>query len=91
MSKEIILPVSIFKEGKHFVAYTPVLDLSTSAETFDEVKKRLFETVQIFFEELAKKETTEEVLKGLGWQKTNGSWSPPVIVAQGPEKFKVTI
>jgi len=69
MSKEIILPVSIFKEGKHFVAYTPALDLSTSAKTFDEVKKRLFEAVQIFFEELTKKGTTEEVLKGLGWHK----------------------
>lgn len=91
MSKEIILPVSIFKEGKHYVAYTSALDLSTSAKTFDEVKKRLFESVQIFFEELAKKETTEEVLKGLGWHKTNGSWSPPVLISQGPEKFKVTI
>lgn len=69
MNKEIILPVSIFKEGEHCVAHTPALDLSTPAKTFAEVKKRLCETAEIFFEELAKKETTEEVLKGLGWQK----------------------
>ena len=33
------LPVSVFKEGKHFIAYTPVLDLSTSGKNYEEVKK----------------------------------------------------
>ena len=32
------LPVSVFKEGKHFVAYTQALDLSTSKKgTTEEV------------------------------------------------------
>ena len=34
------LPVSIFREDKHYIAYTPVLDLSTSAKSYEEVKKR---------------------------------------------------
>ena len=49
------LPVSVFKEGKHFIAYTPVLDLSTSGKNYEEVKKRFKESVNIFFEELVKK------------------------------------
>lgn len=52
---EISLPVSILKEGKYFIAYTPALDLSTSGKSFDEVKKRFGEVVQIFFEEFSEK------------------------------------
>ena len=35
------LPVSIFREGKHFIAHTPVLDLSTSGKNYEEVKSDL--------------------------------------------------
>ena len=61
---EVSLPVSILKEGKYFIAYTPALDLSTSGKTFAEVKERFGEVVQIFFEELLEKGTLEEVLAG---------------------------
>lgn len=63
------LPVSVFKEGKHYIAYTPVLDLSTSANTYEEVKKRFTEIVGIFFEQIIKKGTLDEILGGLGWRK----------------------
>ena len=42
------LPVSIFREGKHFIAHTPVLDLSTSGKNYEEVKKRFNEVASIF-------------------------------------------
>ena len=42
------LPISIFREGKHFIAYTPILDLSTSGKNYEEVKKRFKEAVSIF-------------------------------------------
>ena len=48
---EFNLPVSILREGKSFIAYTPALDLSTSARTYNEAKKRFREVVEIFFEE----------------------------------------
>ena len=63
------LPISIFREGKHFIAYTPALDLSTSGKNYEQVKKRFNEVVEIFFEELMKKGTKNEVLESLGWQK----------------------
>lgn len=63
------LPVSIIKEGNSFIAYTPALDLSTADDTYDGAKKRFEEIVDIFFEEIIKKGTLEDVLVGLGWQK----------------------
>ncbi len=64
---QISIPVSIFKEDKAFVAYTPALDVSTCADTLAEVKKRFAELVGIFFEELERKGTTNEVLESMGW------------------------
>lgn len=85
------LPVSVFKEGKLFVAYTPVLDLSTSGKTYDEVKKRFDEAVAIFFEYTTKNGTLGNVLTDLGWHKIKNQWMPPAIVSQSIEKIKVPV
>lgn len=85
------LPVTILKEGKFFVVYTPALDLSTSAESFNEVKKRFEEVVHIFFNELIEKKTLDKVLTDLGWQKMQKSWSPPKIVANESASFSIPI
>lgn len=87
----ISLPVSILKEGKYFIAYSPALDLSTSGKSFGEVKKRFEEVVQIFFEELFEKGTEEEVLSDLGWQKVQKEWVPPIVVAQESENFRIPL
>lgn len=76
------LPVSVIREGKKYIAYSPVLDLSTSAKSFEIVKKRFSELVCLFFEELIKKGTLEEVLRDLGWNKVQKNWSPPMVVSQ---------
>ncbi len=65
---EFNLPISIIKEGKSYIAYTPALDLSTSAENYEQAKKRFSEIVNIFFEEIIKKGTLENVLGDLGWK-----------------------
>ncbi len=83
------LPISIFKEGKHYIAYTPVLDLSTSANTYDGAKKRFSEIVGIFFEEIIKKGTLDDVLKDLGWKKIKKQWNPPSVISQGMEEVKI--
>ena len=83
------LPVSILKEGNRFVVYSPALDLSTSGKTYNEAKKRFAEIVDIFFEEIDKKGSSETVLKELGWKKVQTQWQPPVIISQESELFKV--
>ncbi len=60
---KVKLPVSIFKEGKHFIAYTTALDLSTSGKTYAEVKRRFDEAVKIFFEEIIEKGTFDVLYK----------------------------
>jgi len=88
---KVKLPVSIFKEGKHFIAYTPALDISTSGKTYEEVKERFNEVVKIFFEEIVDKGTFKEVLQELGWRKIHKEWSPPPIVAHEAEEIKVPL
>lgn len=85
------LPVSILKEDDSFVAYTPALDLSTAGKTFEEAQQNFSEAVKIFFEELMDMGTLDEVLSGLGWQKQNNSFVPPVVVANQTESFSIPL
>lgn len=88
---KISLPISILKEGKYFIAYTPALDLSTSGKSFEQVKKRFEEVVQIFFEELLDRGTVDQVLTELGWQKIQKEWRPPVVISQESESFRIPL
>jgi hypothetical protein len=65
-------------EGKTYIAYSPVLDLSTSADSFEKAQKRFQEIVMIFFEELIQKGTLDEVLSDLGWKKIKREWNAPI-------------
>ena len=85
------VPVSILREDKKYVAYTPVLDLSTSGKNYQEVKKRFTEIVNIFFEELIKKGTLEEVLRDLGWKKVQSRWNPPIVISQESQTIQVAV
>lgn len=85
----INLPVSILREGKAFVAYSPALDLSTAGKSFDEALKRFDEAVQIFFEEMIEEKNMDEVLGGLGWQQQKRAWTPPSVVAYDVRSFNV--
>ena len=87
----INLPVTILKENKRFVAYTPALDVSTSGRTYKEVKKRFEEIVQIFIEELVKNGTLNQVLGELGWREVQSKWQPPVVIAHETESVKVAV
>ena len=83
------LPVSVIRENKRFVAYTPALDLSTSGKSYAEAQRRFLEISSIFLEELFQKGTASEVLGELGWRKTKKQWQPPVVVSQQSEIISV--
>lgn len=74
------LPVTIFREGEHFVAYSPALDVSSSGKTEQEARRMFAEAVEILFEELTDMGTLDTVLKDLGWTKAKGHFQPPEIV-----------
>ena len=75
------LPVLITKQNKRFVAYTPALDISTSAKTEKGVKKRFSDLVGIFLEEIIEEKTVDDVLSELGWKKIQKQWAPPKIIS----------
>jgi hypothetical protein len=87
----IQLPVSIFKEGKHFIAYAPALDLSTSGNSYEQVRRRFHEIVLIFLEELVKKGAMEEVLHSLGWRQMESSGPNFSGIRKNPTSTKIII
>jgi predicted RNase H-like HicB family nuclease len=87
----IQLTVSIIKEGKQYIAYTPALDLSTCGKSKKEAEKLFGEAVDIFFQELIQKGTLEKVLADLGWKKVKTQWAPPEIISTDMQKFCVAI
>ena len=91
MKIDVNIPLTIFKEGDYFIAYSPVLDLSTSAKSFKKTQERFHQAVGIFFEETLKKNTLDEVLLGLGWQKIKKNWTPPSLISCQPEKVRVNL
>ncbi|MBU1045679.1 hypothetical protein KJ616_00985 [Patescibacteria group bacterium] len=87
----IKLPVSVIKEGKKYVVFSSALDLSTSANNYERAKKRFEEIVDIFFEELIKNKTLDEVLLDLGWRRIAKKWSPPMIVSNDLQNICVSV
>lgn len=86
---KISLPIIVFKEGTSYVAYSPALDLSTSAKTYSKAQERFREAMHVFFEELAFLGTTDVVLADMGWQKIKSNWQPPVVVSNYLEPLPV--
>lgn len=91
MKLYVSLPVSILREKNRYIAYTTALDLSTSGRTYQEAKRRFGEAVNIFFEELEKMGTLDEVLQNLGWRKMQKQWQPPVVVSHESEIVRVPV
>lgn len=83
------LPVIILKEGDAFIAYSPSIDISTVGKTFEEAQKRFEEIVNIFFEELIKMGTLEDVLTNLGWTKKNKELTPPLVISNQLQQFSL--
>lgn len=83
------LPISILREGKSFVAYSPALELSTASDTFEGAKTMFIEAANIFFEEISAKGTFEQVLLELGWKKGVNQLMPPIVIASEMHSFSV--
>ena len=71
------LTVSIYKEGRQFVAFCPTLDLCSQGKSVKEAQKNFEETFDLFLEEVVEKGTLDQVLSDCGWKKETKSWVPP--------------
>ena len=62
---EAKIPVLIFQENDKFVAYSPAIDLSTCGDTEKEARTRFEEAASIFFKEIIKIGTVDDVRRTL--------------------------
>jgi hypothetical protein len=78
--------VQYYKEGDVFIAYSPMLDLSSCGGTFEEASHNFNEAVDILFSECEERGTLEEVLLSFGWQtRREGEdqiFIPPMLIGQ---------
>ncbi len=76
---ECNIPVMFFEEGEKVIAYSPAIDLSTCGENEEQARKRFTEAASIFFDEIIKMGTLDDVLTECGWKKVKkeNTWSPP--------------
>ncbi len=75
------LPINIIKQGKSYVAFCPVLDLSTAGKSSKDAKHKIIEAINIFLEEIVEAGTVNEILPELGWKKVQHNWNPPKIIS----------
>lgn len=75
----ILLTTKIWKEGTHYIAYTPELDIASQGRTPPHAEERLREAVTIFLEETKRMGTLESVLRSAGFSKRRRQWQAPRI------------
>lgn len=73
----LFLTVKTWKEGKHYIAYTPELDIASQGKNIEHAEKRLNEAVGIFLEEVKRKGALKDILKSLGFLKMDKKWRSP--------------
>jgi hypothetical protein len=71
---ETRIPVILFKEGSRIVAYSPAIDISTCGDTEEQARRRFKEAAGIFFAEIVKMGTVNEVLAECRWNKTSNPY-----------------
>ena len=75
----ILITTKIWKEGSHYIAYTPELDLSSQGKTEALAGQRLQQAIRLFFEETKRMGTFREVMEAAGFLKYRSSWKAPQI------------
>ena len=76
---QLLLTTKIWKEGIHFIAYCPELEIASQGKTEGQARSRIKEAVELFLEETKKIGTLQEVLKTAGFSKKNKEWIAPFI------------
>jgi len=86
------IPVTFIEENKKVTAHCPVLDIATCGDDLNEAKRNFKELVKLFFEELCRMGTIEDVLLENGWKKVrrkHTKWEPPRVLGSFTEEIKV--
>lgn len=79
----------IWKENNIYIAYCPLVDISSCGESMEEAKKNLYEAIEAFMEEAKKMNTLDEILKESGFIKSNNDWESPSFISFENTKLKI--
>ncbi len=83
----IFLTTKIWKEGNHYIAYTPELDIASQGKSAVHAEERLREAVALFFEETKRMGTFQSVLEKAGFLKKGRRWVAPQVSISSLEVF----
>jgi predicted RNase H-like HicB family nuclease len=83
------LPVVFFEESGVIIAYCVPLDVSSCGHDIEEAKHNIRDALTGFIEACEEMGTLDEVLEESGFQKHEGSWSPPVLI--NTDKFDLLV
>lgn len=89
MPGSINFTTEIWKEGAHFVAWAPELDISSMGNTIDEARQNLREAAGLFVGEAEKLGTLHNILEEAGYIRVEAGWRAPEILAI--EKMSVAV
>lgn len=73
----LFLTTKIWKDGTHYIAYTPELDVVSQGKTPEHAEKRLREAVSLFLEETKRMGTFDEVMRDAGFILRGRKWEMP--------------
>jgi predicted RNase H-like HicB family nuclease len=75
----IFLTIKTWKEGQHYVAYTPELDVSSQGKSSGDAEKRLQEAIDLFLDETKRLGTFHDVLGSVGFLRKDRHWIAPQV------------
>jgi|SRR3989338_10640175 len=75
------LRIQVIKQGALYIAYSHLLDISTTGKSEKQAVDRFGTLVHIFIQEIIKKGMPDNALSELGWTQRAKRWEPPVIKA----------
>lgn len=85
------VPVLIKPKRDYWLAYCPMVDIMTQAETKKQVKENIKEAIMIFFEETIRHNTFFAALHEIGWKKQPPSKIPTQFRDVEPQSLRMNV
>lgn len=79
MNIRLFLTSKIWKEGKHYLAYNPELDVASQGKTPENAQEMLKDAISLFIETAKDMGTLNSILSEAGFVKKEKRWISPVI------------
>lgn len=75
----LFLTFKIWKEGRHYIAYNPELEVASQGKTQEEAAEMLKDAIKLFLETTKKMGTLPSVLREAGFVPKEKKWISPSI------------